>query len=162
MSKDLRLMNLTVDYFCCPLCREVVVDPIECLGCERLFCCRCLEECFSSMDEPGCPSGCMDPVFEKPGHAFQRLLTCIYSPCRTADCNHVESISSIMAHESKCKPKPAQLEIEVDEALQQRDYFWIQILNKVLSPNNQSPFFSASVGKKLNSCTAKAQRCFNF
>jgi hypothetical protein len=85
-----------------------------------------------------CPVGCTDAKFEKVGHAFEKLMSFIYNSCKHEECQHVESIKTLWAHEKSCKYGRKKLEVEIDETVKQRDAFWMEILQKVITPSSQS------------------------
>lgn len=44
------------DYFCCGICLHVISNPVECNGCEKLFCKKCIETYFESQFKTECPN----------------------------------------------------------------------------------------------------------
>lgn len=136
MRQTITLAHITDEYFICRICSGFVIDPIECRFCEQVFCSNCLIGFVQSSQEHCCPHGCLDPVFEKAGHAFEKLMGFMYVGCKDFECRLQESIGKANTHEQACK-KQLKIQINTDEeALAQRDYFWLDILGKALTPRN--------------------------
>lgn len=130
MRQTITLAHITDEYFICRICCGFVNNPIECRFCEQVFCSSCLIGFVQSSQEHCCPHGCLDPVFEKAGHAFEKLMGFMYVDCKDFECKLQESTG-------KEKKKQVKIQISTDEdALAQRDYFWLDILGKALTPMN--------------------------
>ena len=162
MGRDIALTHITGEYFICGICDKIIKEPVECRICEQLFCNSCLIEYMENSQECVCPHGCNDPVFEKAGHAFEKILGFIYTKCKYLECNHYESILNIDNHEKYCRSKN-KIEIDVsDDALIQRDLFWLKVLNKVMTPNSQSSYMQSFTPGYFNPNTPKVQPSFKF
>ena len=164
MGKELILSHITSEYFVCRICRDIVRDPVECRICEQLFCNNCLSGFIENSQEYTCPHGCVDPVFEKAGHAFEKLMGFIYIKCKFTECLQKECIKSIKQHEDLCRYKKLKkIEIDVQEdQVAQRDLFWIGVLNKVLTPANQYSGMQGYATNNVCAFTPRAQNCFKF
>lgn len=162
MGKEIRLNCITAEYFTCHLCKSTAKRPVECSICEQLFCYDCLKVYFSNNSKSSCPVGCLEPVFDKAGHAFEKLMGFIYTQCRHENCSHVESIKTLWVHEKNCRFRKT-LKIETDEEnFKKRDAFWMEILQKVLTPSSQNVCVQNYMDNSHISCTARTQQAFNF
>ena len=168
MSKEIAITHLTIQYFLCGICKEVAYEPVECKMCEQLFCNLCLVDYLNNSQDSCCPLGCPDPLFEKTGHAFEKLMSFIYTKCKTNGCLYEDCIKHIQKHEQVCRHRQQKMEIEVPaDLLAQRDMFWLQILNKVMTPTQYSSNslqpgqFNAYPGSLL-SATPKSVQTFKF
>ena len=161
MGKEIRINCITADYFLCHLCKVTVRRPVECSGCEQIFCYECLRV-FLQNEKKSCPVGCLDARYEKVGHAFEKLMGFIYAKCKFEECQHVESIKSLWVHEKSCKYGKKVLEIGVDESVKQRDAFWMEILQKVITPSSQSLRVQNFVENSHVSFSNGCQQVFSF
>lgn len=162
MGKEIRLNCITAEYFTCHLCKNTVKRPVECSVCEQLFCFDCLKVYFNNSPNIKCPIGCLDPVFNRTGHAFEKLMGFIYTQCRHEQCTHSESIKTLWVHEKNCGFRK-QLNIETcEENLNKRDAFWMEILQKVLTPSSQNVCVQNFMDNSRVSCTARTQQTFKF
>jgi len=95
MKRDIRLTAISPDYFACCVCKSFVGDPLECRGCESLFCSNCAQQdkpchfCFNSIT----------PV----GAWFSKVLRQIVVKCKHPGCNTEEPIHLIARHEQICR-----------------------------------------------------------
>jgi hypothetical protein len=130
---------MTLDYFICRICKLVVSEPVECRLCEQLFCNSCLTDYLNNSQESCCPLGCPEPTFERVGHAFDKLMGFVYVKCKNFSCMNEDCIKHIHKHELICKNRQDRMEIEVSEdLLSQRDMFWLQIINRIMTPRQYS------------------------
>lgn len=150
MGKEVLLRHVSTDYFTCGICKFIIVEPVECRLCEQLYCNSCLIDYLNNSQDSCCPFGCNDPTFERAGHAFEKLMSFVYAKCKHNGCVHEDCIKYINKHELTCRFKQEKMEIEVPEDLiAQRDMFWLQILGRIMTPN-QHPCFCAQTNAYVN------------
>ena len=124
MGREIVMKHMTLEYFCCGICKIVVNEPVECKLCHQLFCNSCLIDYLNNSQEPYCPFGCIDPLFERVGHAFDKLMSFIYSKCKYIGCGFEDCIKYIHKHEQVCIYRSEKMDIETSEdLLVQRDMF---------------------------------------
>ena len=135
MSKEISLKHIAIDYFMCGICKSVSVEPVECRLCEQLFCNACLIDYLNNSQDNCCPLGCSEPTFERAGHAFDKIMSFVYARCKWLACGHEDCIKYLLKHEQVCRFRQEKMEIEVpDDIIAQRDMFWLQILGRIMSP----------------------------
>lgn len=163
MGRKIEIRHITSEYFSCRLCLEAVKDPLECRMCEQLFCYECLIGYIGSEKDFICPNGCLDPVFEKAGHAFEKLMGFVYLKCKKVGCQYTDSIKNIVRHEEMCTKPVKTLKIDVcGNNVDRCDRFWIEVLEKVITPRESEGVYRGSCNPTYFSCTHKSQQTFTF
>ena len=99
----------TVDEeFRCPICRDIVDEPITC-QCEHVFCKECIEEWIAR--EPSCP---VDRSALKVHHlvGVSRIYKTFYSKLslkcefESSGCETVCGVNAVKEHQNKCEFNP--------------------------------------------------------
>ena len=85
------------NFFVCPICAQVVRDPLECTGCQSLFCKDCIDPWRRSNEM--CPKKCKgnDAVEFKTVHRFvHQELSDLKFKCKS--CENVEAYDGALKH----------------------------------------------------------------
>lgn len=91
------------DFFVCPICANVVRDPLECSGCQSVFCTRCIEPWREKNEH--CPKKCKgnDSVEWREMHRMvkQDLLSLKFK-CNNNQCSSVNTYEAALGHLETC------------------------------------------------------------
>lgn len=91
----------------CPICDEIVEDPVECSHCEKAFCRECIQDWSSRKSE--CPYRCPKLDLRSSHRFFRSLHDSVLIKCVRfrEGCNAVEPIANIKKHEMlECDYRP--------------------------------------------------------
>jgi len=95
-----RFVEPVGDEFKCLICAEVLLDPLECSGCQTSFCGECIKAWQARSAE--CPNRCQLKL--QPCHrGFKNLLLRLKLHCSAKDCGEVLTVETVARHEnSEC------------------------------------------------------------
>lgn len=92
------------NFFACAICTMVVKDPLECKGCDSLFCKECLEPWTSKNEH--CPKKCKGNEAVEFGtmHRFAKQeLQALKFKCKSPNCDKVHKYADALAHIHTCE-----------------------------------------------------------
>lgn len=95
-----RFVEPVGDEFKCLICSEVLLDPIECSGCQTSFCSECIRAWQTRSSE--CPNRCKLTL--NPCHrGFKNLLMRLKLRCSAKECTEILTVETLSRHEnSEC------------------------------------------------------------
>ena len=99
-----RFLEAVGEEFKCLICSEVLLDPVECSGCQTNFCSECIHAWQARSSE--CPNRCK--LVLQPCHrAFKNLLMRLKLRCSAKDCQETLTLENVLRHESsECLYRP--------------------------------------------------------
>ncbi|CAG9323856.1 unnamed protein product [Blepharisma stoltei] len=104
MGRDLNLIKMGTELIQCSICLEFPIEPLECKGCDNLFCKECLLLWFRVTEKLECPHRCEKLYFSTVDHTLARLTRCVTTKCRNENCSYQGSIDEVTKHEELCIP----------------------------------------------------------
>lgn len=105
IDKD-RFVNLPFDQFDCIICSEVVLDPVECDVCGRLFCKMCINDWMSKNPATHCPNRCNSKIKNVTSKALLKVYNSLRIRCSNPNCLKEMNLGDLKLHEDRClKPK---------------------------------------------------------
>ena len=51
------------DFVKCPVCHNILINPMMCMGCQKAYCKKCVNEWSKNDDR--CPTRCKNPTYQK-------------------------------------------------------------------------------------------------
>ena len=60
---DAEIYKVFKDFIKCPICHNILINPIMCLGCQKAYCKKCIDEWSKNDDR--CPTRCKNPTYQK-------------------------------------------------------------------------------------------------
>ena len=108
-NDDLTRTNLVVDNtklsptLQCPICLDLVMDPVECENCRKLFCKECINSWLKNSSE--CPN---KHLFEKQSTLddwIKPALDRIFIKCPFQNCNNSYAYTTWKNHVNRCASK---------------------------------------------------------
>lgn len=51
------------DFIKCPICQNILINPMICFGCQKAYCKKCIDEWSKNDDR--CPNRCKNPTYQK-------------------------------------------------------------------------------------------------
>ena len=87
------------DSILCPICYNIIIEPMKCNNCKKAFCSKCLEEW--AIYSPKCPIKCISPNFQI-DHEKNEKLSKLKFKCKY--CNNISEYNDMKNHYfSSCK-----------------------------------------------------------
>ena len=93
------------NFFVCPVCVNVVIDPKECSGCQSLFCKKCIEP-WLERGNNHCPKKCKgnEEVEFKEVHRFvMNELHELLFKCQNHGCGQQNTYQAAISHFKRCE-----------------------------------------------------------
>ena len=97
-----RFVNLNFDNFDCLICCEIVVDPLECEICGKLFCKICIGDWIRKNPAVRCPNRCASQIMPIKSMALKKLYNNLDIRCSNPKCNKVVKLFDLYSHEELC------------------------------------------------------------
>ena len=108
----------------CPICEEIVDDPIECSNCEKAFCSQCIQDWSSVKKE--CPNRCPKLDLRSSHRFFRTMWESVIIKCSRyrEGCSAVMQMQYIKKHEMlECGFRPVICEhSECNQEVLFKDY----------------------------------------
>ena len=93
------LYDLYKDLLTCPLCSEILRQPIICMKCQKSFCKKCLDKYPNKKEK--CPNNCDNPIYKDDATKLQILSKTKYE-CK--NCGETVFYDDIESHlNSNCE-----------------------------------------------------------
>lgn len=131
--------------FQCNICLDLVMNPIECNSCSKLFCKECIESWLKSSKNHECPN---KHTFSKKGKLdewIQPALNRIFIKCPFKDCNNEYAYSTWANHIKVCPNKNRGFTILNNDSTtpgEDEVFEWKEIQFFVKCINNQTITFT--------------------
>ena len=86
------------DSIICPICDEIIIDPVMCMNCQKVFCRNCVQQ-WGKKDNK-CPFRCENPKY-KESNEIKSILSNLKFECE--NCGEIFNYKDIFNHEN-CTP----------------------------------------------------------
>jgi hypothetical protein len=83
----------------CPICSSILINPLICMKCQKVFCERCINDW--SKKEKDCPSKCKEPKYQK-CVGKKDILSKLTFKCKA--CGKIYNYDRAISHLKKCYP----------------------------------------------------------
>ena len=105
------LYNIFKDSIICPLCSNILINPVMCLTCQKVYCKRCIDKWSESNQK--CQNGCENPNYQK-NIGKNDILSKLKIKCRKCE--------KISKHYDTCTPEqiPAEEDNKIEEKISQQ------------------------------------------
>ena len=90
--------NCFKDLVNCPICLNILIDPVICIKCQNCFCKKCINEWLKNNEK--CPNYCSGPNFQEKN---KTLLSQLKFTCKK--CKIVINYDDISKHHISCNKK---------------------------------------------------------
>ena len=87
------------EYVICPLCSNILIDPVECVKCQKIYCKRCID--FWKKINVQCPNNCRFQIYQKSTRR-NNMLSSLKIKC--VGCNSPIKYFEAKEHHDKCCP----------------------------------------------------------
>ncbi|KAH7644497.1 e3 ubiquitin-protein ligase nrdp1-like [Dermatophagoides farinae] len=104
------------DEFLCPICLDVLDNPVYLPNCDHVFCNECIKNWMMMNKSQTCPMDRKpsDPnQFQQPLRSFCNLLNRLNIRCQYKTCNRFIKLSELQQHEQNCFQNPDNLNKEI-------------------------------------------------
>lgn len=110
MGFDLNRFQSTVqEEFICPICHDVLQEPVSLRGCEHVFCSKCINDWLQHNKKKICPIDRNETdrnQFQTPLRLFCNLLNELLIRCEFNECNQLVKLSDLDYHNKCCIYNP--------------------------------------------------------
>ena len=105
--------------FICPICCDILEDPVLLESCEHVFCRLCIEEWLQKCEQKLCPidrQEINDKSIRPPQRSFRNLITNLLICCNFNDngCQEYVRIEELSLHSSKCAFNPVIMNQDIE------------------------------------------------
>jgi len=87
----------------CAICKGVIISPVQCMNCKKLFCEKCISTWKKTKKNNQCPFKCKNPTF-KPPRMFKNLLEKVKFKCEKG-CDQEIPYGDLEQHYNETCPK---------------------------------------------------------
>lgn len=111
-----RFESKITDEFLCPICLDVLNNPVYLPNCEHVYCMECIQNWMTKNKTQTCPMDRiqLDPdKFQQPLRSFCNLLNRLKIRCQFNSCNEYIYLSDLKQHEQYCFHNPDNLNKEI-------------------------------------------------
>ena len=91
-------LNSLDDIYKCPICENIMINPVECESCGHNFC----NNCLSSI---GCPFGCKQLKINQATLSIHNILNNIKFKCENIGCTEILTYGEVEKHINECPYK---------------------------------------------------------
>lgn len=101
--------------FVCPICHDVLEDPLVISHCEHVFCSACIKDWLSR--SKCCPidrQTSTDESLHLPMRQFRNLLNTLSIRCEHPHCGQSVCLAQLADHHKVCLHNPVNFEKEID------------------------------------------------
>ena len=114
------LYSVFQDLISCPICSNILINPLMCMNCQNVYCKKCIDE-WSKKDNK-CPNRCENPNFKK-SIEKNNILSKLKFKCNK--CEKEILYDDVQKHADKCDPNNEQdtQEKKIEEKNVIQDYF---------------------------------------
>ena len=92
----------TLETITCPICLDIVWDPVDCSKCGFIFCENCIDESIEKVDD-SCPICKNSPFQTTECKTIKKLLAKFKFRCPNIPCDVNPEYSDFLDHLEKCK-----------------------------------------------------------
>ena len=89
------------DFLICMICTNLVMNPIECTECHRVFCVGCINTWRRNKDY--CPSLCKKMKYDQVHPFVKQSLAKLMAKCPYKGCSEVSAYEKYKEHLYNCK-----------------------------------------------------------
>jgi protein-L-isoaspartate(D-aspartate) O-methyltransferase len=105
--------------FICPICQDVLEDPILVENCEHLFCRQCINEWLQKSETKLCPidrTEINESTLRPPQRSFRNLITSLLISCdfQTNGCEEWVKIEELSTHAMNCVFNPVLMHQKIE------------------------------------------------
>lgn len=120
----------------CSICKNIVLDPVECNKCENHYCTRCIQIWKSSTSNTSkCPNKCSNSEFKEPSRFYKNSINKLEFNCEK-ECGKVISYEEYVKHVNSCKgnivPCPTCSSMVLSHNIKQESLKLINMQKKII------------------------------
>jgi hypothetical protein len=94
---------MDIDYdLVCPICSNLLLDPLDCMTCDSSFCQLCITDYRQRQIDPSncmCPLGCPQLNLKSAHKKTKQTLNMVQVSCRFEACSEVLTYGEVAEHE---------------------------------------------------------------
>ena len=112
------IYNVFKDSITCPLCLNILINPVMCLNCQNTYCKKCIDNL--SQKSQNCPNRCINPNYQK-CISKNDILSKFKFECK--GCGNSIQYNNIRKHYNECCPDkiPAEGENKTENNIEKEE-----------------------------------------
>lgn len=95
------IYNNVKDLILCPICQNILIEPVMCMKCQKSFCKKCVDK----LTDVKCPNNCEQPNFQK-SISKNEILIQLKFKCKY--CKDTMSYGDALKHKNICNTELIQ------------------------------------------------------